>query len=239
MPGPVALVGSGEYTEDMLAVERHLLEGRPSRYVQLPTAAELEGDDVVDRWVALGEAQADRIGVEAVPLRVGDRAAASDPVIVKAVSGAGLIYLSGGSPPHLARTLAGTRLWDAIVEEWEAGAAVAGCSAGAMALTPWVPDVRQANSVPVAGLGLVPHLRVVPHFDRIQGWAPRLAAAYASDLPPGLWLVGIDEMTALVNDDGQLEHWQVYGLGSVWVIDGDSRQQYRAGQSVELGQPSA
>ncbi|MBC7373040.1 MAG: peptidase, partial [Frankiales bacterium] len=37
-PGPLALVGSGEYLPVMLEVEAQLLAGRPARYVQLPTA---------------------------------------------------------------------------------------------------------------------------------------------------------------------------------------------------------
>ena len=38
-PGPLALVGSGEYLPQMAAIEAALLRGRPSRYVQLATAA--------------------------------------------------------------------------------------------------------------------------------------------------------------------------------------------------------
>ena len=63
-PRPVALVGSGEYLPVMAAVEAGLLAGRPPRYVQLPTAATLEGEASIARWVALGVAQAGRLGVE-------------------------------------------------------------------------------------------------------------------------------------------------------------------------------
>ena len=42
-PGPLALVGSGEYLEVMADVEGALIEGRPRRYVQIPTAAAPEG----------------------------------------------------------------------------------------------------------------------------------------------------------------------------------------------------
>ena len=43
-PGPLALVGSGEYLPVMADVERMLLAGRPPRYVQIPTAAAPEGE---------------------------------------------------------------------------------------------------------------------------------------------------------------------------------------------------
>ena len=38
-PGPIALVGSGEYLPIMEDVERDLLRGRPPRMAQLATAA--------------------------------------------------------------------------------------------------------------------------------------------------------------------------------------------------------
>jgi cyanophycinase len=111
----LALVGSGEYTPAMLEVERGLLAGRPPRYVQIPTAAGREGPNRLSYWVDLGEEQAARLGVEAVPLVVLERDQADDPAVAASVDGAGLIYLSGGSPTVLADTLRGTALWRAIV----------------------------------------------------------------------------------------------------------------------------
>jgi cyanophycinase len=43
-PGPLALVGSGEYLPVMTDVEGMLISGRPPKYVQLPTAAAPEGE---------------------------------------------------------------------------------------------------------------------------------------------------------------------------------------------------
>src|SRR5947209_5011376 len=124
--GPVALVGSGEYLPVMEAVERHLLEGRPPRFVQLATAAAPEGPASLAHWHELGRRSAERLGVQQVVLPVVDRISADDPELAGLVRGAGLIYLSGGKPPFLADTLRGTAVWAAIVEEWEAGAALAG-----------------------------------------------------------------------------------------------------------------
>ncbi|MGH9283300.1 MAG: hypothetical protein ACRD0S_10250, partial [Acidimicrobiales bacterium] len=61
--GPIALVGSGEFTPDMLAVDRLLLEGRSPRAVFLPTAAAQEGADRVDYWVQLGRGHYRAMGV--------------------------------------------------------------------------------------------------------------------------------------------------------------------------------
>lgn len=231
-PGPVALVGSGEYLPAMLEVEAALLAGRPARYVQLPTAAGREGRGSIARWVSLGAQQAARLGVEAVSVMVLDRESADDESNVQRVAGAGLIYLSGGDPAYLADTLRGTRVWAAIRGEWEQGAALAGCSAGAMALTGWVPDIRRPGAEPVPGLGLIPMLRVLPHFDRMGRWAPRMAESLAAQVPTGVILIGIDEETAIVSDGDELGRWMVKGGGSAWVIDPDGQRPVGAGEEI-------
>ena len=152
-PGPIALVGSGEYLPQMAEVEGGLLAGRPPRYVQLATAAAPEGPRVTERWHRLGREQAARLGVEAVALPVLDRAGADDAAIAAQVAGAGLVYLSGGNPSYLAETLRGSVVWAAIVEAWRGGAALAGCSAGAMAMGSWVPSLRHPKEGGTEGLG--------------------------------------------------------------------------------------
>ncbi|KJE75824.1 hypothetical protein [Ferrimicrobium acidiphilum] len=53
MAGLLALVGSGEYLPEMSEIERRLLNGG-TRYVQIPTAAALEGTDRLNYWIELG-----------------------------------------------------------------------------------------------------------------------------------------------------------------------------------------
>lgn len=228
-PGPIALVGSGEYLPVMLDVERALLAGRAPKYVQIPTAAAPEGPDVLARWTRLGAEQADRLGVQAVSLLVRDRAEADDPSIVARVEGAGLIYLSGGNPAHLSATLRGSALWSRTLAAWRAGAALAGCSAGAMAMTGWVPHLRAAHRPVDPGLGLLPHLRVIPHFDRMLGWAPDILTRVLLHAPAGITVLGIDEDTALV---GGPHEWQVQGRQSVWTLGHGSRVEHPAGSIV-------
>src|SRR2546430_975557 len=114
-PGPVALVGSGEFLPVMEAVDAALLAGRPPRLAFLPTAAAQEGAERVDYWVELATEHCRRLGVEAVPVLALDRAGADDPGLAALIAGAGLVYLSGGNPGYLAETLRGSLVFDAIV----------------------------------------------------------------------------------------------------------------------------
>ena len=231
MTGPLALVGSGEYLPVMQEVEASLLEGRPPKYVQIPTAAGEEGEESLNHWVELGRKQAERLGVQAVPLVARNRAEADDPELAALVEGAGLVYLSGGSPSYLASTLRGTRLWDAVRTAWENGAALAGCSAGAMALTSWAPFVRDLDRAPEPGLGVVPEWKVLPHFDFMKTWDATLFPRVLEGLAEGETLVGIDEETALVRMNGQ---WQARGRQGVHVFRPGEQASYQDGEIVPL-----
>jgi cyanophycinase-like exopeptidase len=228
-PGPLALVGSGEYLPHMAEIEGDLLAGRPPRYVQLATAAVPDGPEVVEKWHRLGRQQAERLEVEPVILPVADRRDADDPRVAAQVAGAGLIYLSGGNPTFLADTLRGTALWAAIVEAWRAGAALAGCSAGAMALTAWVPSLRHPRGGGVDGLALLPHLRVIPHFDAFASRMPDLLTRFLAPHDADVMLIGVDEDTALV---GGPEEWTVRGRSSAWHLTREGRRELPTGTSV-------
>jgi len=227
-PGPIALVGSGEFLPAMEAVDAALLDGRPRRAVFLPTAAGLEGPERVDYWVELGVEHYRRLGVEPVPLRVVDRTDADDPGNTAPLAGAGLVYLSGGNPGYLADTLRDTVVLDAVLEAWRAGAALAGCSAGACALTALAFDIRDGAARP--GLAVVPEFVVLPHFDQIERWSPQIVERSLAELEPGQILVGIDEETALVSTDAG---WRVEGARRVWIIDPDgARTPHSAGGNL-------
>ena len=231
-PGPLALVGSGEYLPVMADVEAKLLAGRAPRYVQIPTAAAPEGEQSLRRWLDLGAAQARRLGVEQVPVVARDRVEADASELAALVDGAGLVYLSGGNPAFLAKTLRGTRLWDAIVAAWRSGTALAGCSAGAIALTSWVPSMRVLDREPDPGLGIVPNLRVLPHFDKMLGWVPDLLTRAVLRPPAGTMVIGIDEETAIVDMTGTGQSWHVHGRQQAWVLSDGKRRGFAAGSTL-------
>ena len=140
--------------------------------------------------------------------------------------------LSGGNPHHLADSLVGSPLWAAIEDAWRGGAALAGCSAGAMALAgnsftfrikvlPWLLRWR-------SGLGFVPGASVVPHYD---AWPEPMSVLIALQAPRGSVVLGIDEETAAVGRDGS---WQVHGRSRVTVWRGHRRERYRAGDTFRI-----
>jgi cyanophycinase len=235
MPGPIALVGSGEWLPVMQEVEAGLLAGRAPKYVQLSTAAGQESRDSLDRWRELGAAQGQRLGVEVDWLPVLDRESANDADLAARVAGAGLIYLSGGDPSYLAETLHGSLVFDAIAAEWLNGAALGGCSAGAMALSSSVPrirDVMRGKNSGTVGLGITPHIRVWPHFDRMGGWIPEPIARHLLKSDSQVTVIGVDEDTAIV---GGPTEWVVQGRQRAWVFDSDGhRTPFSAGDTITL-----
>jgi cyanophycinase-like exopeptidase len=163
---------------------------------------------------------------------VTDRDQADDPDVAAQVTGAGLIYLSGGSPAVLADTLRDTALWRAVVDAWEDGAALAGCSAGAMAMADHVPDLRHPGRDGRPGLGLLPGLRVIPHFDKMLGWIPDLLTRPFLRTTEGVTLVGVDEETALV---GGPDEFTVVGHRSAWLLGDGRRRRIAPGETLRVG----
>ncbi len=245
--GPVALLGSGEYTPAMNEVDRFLLDmaagAGPYRVALLPTASGLE-DGSPARWNALGVRHFEALGVrDIVPSAIIDRSGATDPANAQALAGCSLYYLSGGNPRHVIDSLGGTPSWEAILTAHQHGAAVAGCSAGAMAMNAYTVSVRQLRTTGQGSwspsLGLVPNVVVLPHFDRMAGFVGEGAVRdLLSQVPDGCTVVGIDEDTALVRiklPNVGLARWRVMGRQCVTIFEhGQARERVSNGQEIDL-----
>lgn len=217
--GAIALVGSGEYSVQMQELETELLHraisrGKRNTFVQIPTASSHEGDTSREKWKRLGQEQSDRIGSECIYLPIHEREDAFNPDFVDAIKGAGLIYFSGGDPHRVAEIFNGSPLWNEFVTEWKSGTSLAGCSAGAMAFGGTIMGIRKSHHSP--GLGLLPGIEVIPHYDRMLGWLPDRVASFIANSVSDATLLGIDENTALVHTDA----WRKFGRGNVHVLRG-------------------
>ena len=232
-PGRIALVGSGEYLPVMQQFESDLIKRGPSmKYVQLPTAAGREGATRLEYWQRIGKEQAERIGAEQIFLPVYNREDAMRSDLAALVDNAGLIYLSGGDPHYLSETLRGTAVWEAIERNWRNGSSLAGCSAGAMALGPDIPNFRKMKSEGSAGFGMLPNIRVIPHYNKIFGWIPDNAAQLILKAPEHVRVIGVDEDTAIWSDD--LRSWKVYGKGAAHILSGETKGKHHENESVEI-----
>jgi cyanophycinase-like exopeptidase len=183
----------------------------PLRVVLVPTAAARQRPDLA---VAHGrrafEAAGARGGV-AIDVQVADvldGRTAADSANVARLEAAHVIHLPGGDPDLLPAVLRGTSAWAAILRAHAAGACVAGASAGAMALGErlWTRDG------PTEGLGLVPGIAVLPHFDLGRATAWRKVVDPVGRLA---WL-GLDERTLVIGRPG--DTWTVAGAGRAHVI---------------------
>jgi cyanophycinase-like exopeptidase len=238
MNGSLALVGSGEYLPAMAEFEKSLISdgvsnGMKPIYIQIPTAAGQESQSRLAYWQQLGKAQADLLGVTQLFLPIYTRADANNFEYAGQIRDASLIYISGGDPHFLADCLINTPVWSAIVANWQRGGSLAGCSAGAMVLSAQIPHFRLSRKQPTPGLNLIPHIRVIPHFNKFFKWIPDSAAKILLNLETDVILIGIDELTAIVKRAGQ-DEWQVYGQAKLHTLKGLPEQQLTHGQVIKF-----
>jgi cyanophycinase len=208
MPGPLALVGGGEWREGCTFDRDLLTASGADEVLVLPTAAAYEHPE---RAVETAEAWFAGLGVKARGLMVLARPDAELEINVAAIRDARFIYLSGGSPLHLRSVLKDSPAWDALSQAWQGGAVLAGSSAGAMALCDPMVDPR--GGAFTLGLGLLAQVAIIPHHNT---WSEEKAKRTITLAPKGLPIVGIDERTALIRGtDGT---WAVAGVGGVVVF---------------------
>ena len=190
----------------------------------IPTAAapdnnhQRAGDNGIRWFESLGAKD-----VVSVPLI--DKVSANDESIAKSLRSAKLIYMLGGFTGYLGETLQGSAAWDAVLEAYQAGAVVAGSSAGAMVMCEFYYDLNMGQVVD--GLNLLPNSLVLPHHNTFgKSWASRLLEiSYVT-------LMGIDEQTGMIDDGAQT--WTVYGRGDVTLYRNEQIEIHQAGKAFSV-----
>jgi cyanophycinase len=230
MAGPLALVGGDELKPGNEPQDR-LLVGATRRgpaYVLATAAARQRPELAVSHareWFAgLG------LDVEELPVRTRTQARSSE--IAERAAAGRFFYLVGGDPGLVGDVLRDSPVWNAIVSAWRGGAALAGSSAGAMAMAEWTlirgryPGDRERRYRDA--LTLVPSIAVVPHFGGFgRSWVSSALAGRPSD---GVVLLGLDERTAAVWTEGR---WRAMGDGAVTLITPSGERRFDAGEDVE------
>jgi cyanophycinase len=221
----------GNEAHDRLLVE-HRAQG--PAYV-VPTAAARQRPDLA---VATATKWFKALGLDVVELPVLKRSDASAPSNVELAERGGLFYLTGGDPGRVVDVLGGSPVWQAIAAAWRRGAALAGSSAGAMALGEWTL-IRKGYRGHIErrykpALGLVPRLAIAPHFETFgQRWVD---SALAQSPDEDVLIVGIDERSAALWDG---RAWSSHGPGRVTVVTGPDRRVYQPGAVIQLPAPRA
>jgi cyanophycinase len=223
--GTVIVIGGAEdKVRDRVILGRFVaLAGGPgSRIAVISTASSL-GPEAGERYRAifteLGAA-------EVLTLHAVTRTQANDEHSAQLARDATGIFLTGGNQLRLSSTIGGTRLADAIMTRFRAGAVVAGTSAGASAVSSHMIAFGASGATPkhrmaqiAAGLGLLPGVIVDQHFQQ-RNRLGRLLSLIAQN--PSLLGLGVDEDTAGVVGPDQV--MEVIGRGSITVVDGSASE---------------
>jgi cyanophycinase len=224
MAGDIGLVGGEEFRvrcEEMDVAIMAASGQNPARVVVIPTAAVTGPAKAANDGVT----HFGKLGGNSEQLMVLEREHADDTDFVRAVSGAGVIYFTGGSPDHLLATLRGSKLLEAIQEAVAAGTVLAGSSAGAMVMGEYMRRPRQGGWVPA--LGLTPGVAVLPHHENADPGETSQQLQEAT--PAGVTILGIDARTGCLGRPG---NWQVVGAGKVTVYQGKDWAVYQSGAAL-------
>jgi cyanophycinase len=231
-----ALLGSGEFEPWTEPVDRWLLEGATGdgSVLILPAASAPEGDDVFERWAAMGLEHYEELGIPAdvVPLKTREDAKRED--LTGMLESASVVFFSGGNPAYLASVLIGSSFWEAVLSRMDDGMGYGGCSGGIACLGEVAIDSTfmdfASSELWKPGLRLFPNLWFGPHWDALDRYVPGLQAQFVSAVPAGARLLAIDERTAVVGDGRE---WSVMGDGSARLIQDGNQQSFAAGASFD------
>ena len=241
MPGPVALVGAGEFLAPMAEFDRSLLaatgRARP-RVVILPTAAAPDGEATLPRLgrdgrralrvagrrggarararrrggARRGRPPGDRRGGPRLPVRRPPGVPGGRPARLAARGGAD----RGARPRRGRRRAARPARWRSSGTRWPSGVSrSSGCRCPSRCAGPRGSRSSRGS-------------RCCPHYD---AWPEPFSALIALQAPRGAIVLGIDEDTAAVGRDGA---WQVHGAGRVTVWRGRHRERFRRGEVFRL-----
>jgi cyanophycinase-like exopeptidase len=227
MTGFLALIGGDEFKPGNEQQDKLLIEHRgPGPAYVVPTAAARQQPE---RAVATAREWFGRLGLEMVELPLLKRSDAAMAKNVELAERGGLFYLTGGDPGLVVDVLRDSAVWRAIASAWRGGAALAGSSAGAMALGEWTlvrkayPGHAERRYKPA--LDVISGVAVAPHFETFgHRWVDSVLRE-----PPveDVLILGIDERSAAVWDGAQ---WTARGPGGITLVTRHARRAFQSGE---------
>ena len=229
MKGYILLEGGAEFGGGMAEPDDRAIElagGFDAPVSIIPTAAAPHNNH--EQAGRTGVSWFKKLGAKRVTLLdLIDQASANQDQIVTSLLNSRLIYLLGGFPLYLQKTLEGSLGWQAILKAHEDGAVVGGSSAGAMVMGEHFYDPETEGII--TGLTLIPRTCIIPHHNASgRRWVSHLSQALPGDI-----IIGIDEQTGII-DDGADATWNVYGKGSVTLYRKRAVEVYHQGETFSL-----
>jgi len=207
--GAIVAVGGGGTTDAIVARTLELAGGRNAIVAVLPQSSAVAnaGDSSVKMWLDAGAKEARKVDF-------------ADPGAKAALEPSTLIWMPGGDQNRLMKAIDGTGLDEVIRARYRAGAVVGGTSAGAAVLSKLMitgdadlAALTAGKTSLAKGLGVWDAGIFDQHFLKRQR-NNRLLSAVLDN--PGTIGVGIDEATAAIVRNGQIE---VVGRSAVVVFD--------------------
>ncbi len=209
--GVVGLLSSDEFLPVAEPFDRTLLEATGPR-VALVLAADPRA---APHSARLGLAHYRKLGADPFVIEVLRR----EEAVADALPPFDVLFLAGGDPATLLACLRDTLLWEEALRRWREGAALAGSSAGAMALCTHSLAPRPGDRMPshwTSGLGPVERVALAVHArNRPKEWL----ASIALDAP--VPVVALDDGVGLVLRPGMPV--TVAGDGRAWVVEKPAR----------------
>ncbi len=215
----LVIIGGAEDKEGDCHILREFVRraGSTKANIVIMTAATELPRDVGENYIRVFE----RLGAENI--RIIDtetRDDASSSTALEAIAKATGIFFTGGDQARITSILKDTEIDTAIHKRFSEGVVIAGTSAGAAVMPDKMivegdsqtnPRMEIVDMGP--GLGFLPGVVIDQHFSQ-RGRLGRLISALIQE--PAVLGFGIDENTAMVVTDSQLE---VIGEGSVTIVD--------------------
>ncbi len=256
LPRLLAIMGSGETSPTMVKVHRDLLARLgppPVPAVMLDTPAAFQAN-VAQLGAKVVDYFDHHLQQSMTVLAMGGDAVRPGPTGAQALARlaeARYVFAGPGSPSYALAEWSATAVPELLRDKLERGGCVTFASAAALTtgiLTLPVYEIYKVGQAPqwLPGLDLLSAAglpaAVIPHFDNTDGGDHDTRFCYIGEgrlamleaqLPPGAWVLGIDEHTAAVFDFGA-GTVTVAGRGGLTVRCGDQAERFPDGSTLPI-----
>lgn len=216
----IAIGGNEDKVNDLIVLKRVIQEIGKEKYkvAVITTASEepvIRGQEYHDVFSNLGAAKIEILNIK-------KRSEANNKVFVQKLEDSDLIFITGGDQLRLTTIIGGSKILQTMNDRLEAGALIAGTSAGAAVFSDTMIYEGQSKEglfkgqvFTTSGFGFVENIVFDTHF-MARGRIGRLVQIVTTN--PTCMGVGIGEDSGVVlKGDGTME---VIGTGQVIVVDG-------------------